>query len=239
MTRKSLLVVVLLTIFSFANSQVITVGVKGGVNYNTIGDLLSFGGSYQTGAPDIIFSPDQEMGTQYGMFLDIGFGKFFLRPEVMFSSLKSSYALPLQVANFKATRMDIPVMLGLHIYGPLSVVAGPVFSSVSELELEGLEPNKPAVIYDESLMNLQAGILLEIGRFGVDVRYEYGLKKVASQDNLDFFYQTPPAYGINRAELLEYNASQIIVSVHINLARFNSNERKRSSRSDWRNHKRL
>jgi hypothetical protein len=239
MTKKSLILVVLLTIYSFANSQVITVGVKGGVNYNSIGDLLSFGGSYQTGAPDILFTPDKEMGTQYGAFLDISFGRIFLRPEVIFSSLKSSYALPLQVADWTATRMDIPVLLGFHIAGPVSIVAGPVFSNVSDLELEGLEPTKPAVIYEESLLNFQAGILLEMGRFGVDVRYEYGLKKVEPQNDLDFFYQTPPAYGINRAELLEYNASQIIISVHINIARFNSNERKSMSRSDWRNHKRL
>ncbi len=239
MTKKSLFLVVLLTVFSFANSQVITVGVKGGINYNTVGELLSFGGSYQTGAPDIIFTPDKEMGTQFGAFLDISFGKIFLRPEVIFSSLKSSYALPLKVANYTSTRMDIPVLLGFHIAGPVSIVMGPVFSSVSDVKLEGLEPNKPAVIYDESVLNLQAGLLLEMGRFGVDVRYEYGLKKVESQDDLDFFYQTPPAYGINRAELLEYNASQIIISVHINIARFNSNERKSMSRSDWRNHKRL
>jgi len=239
MTKKSLLLVILLTIFSFSYSQEITVGVKGGINFNSIGDLLSYGGSYQTGAPDIVYSPDQEMGTQYGMFLDVSFGRIFLRPEVIFSSIKSSYALPLNVANWTATRMDIPVLLGFHIAGPVSIVAGPVFSSVSDLELEGLEPDKPSVIYDESLLNFQAGILLEMGRFGVDVRYEYGLKKVEFQDDLDFFYQTPPAYGINRGALLEYNASQIIVSVHINIARFNSNERKSMSRSDWRNHKRL
>jgi hypothetical protein len=239
MSKKTLLLVISLTIFSFAKSQEITVGVKGGINFYTVGDLLSYGGSYQTGAPDIVFTPDQEMGTQYGMFLDVSFGRIFLRPEIIFSSLKSSYALPLKVANYTSTRMDIPVLLGFHIAGPVSIVAGPVFSSVSDLELEGLEPDKPSVIYDESLLNFQAGILLEMGRFGVDIRYEYGLKKVESQDDLDFFYQTPPAYGINRGALLEYNASQIIVSVHINIARFNSNERKSMSRSDWRNHKRL
>lgn len=236
MTKKSLLLVVLLTVYSFINAQEIMVGLKGGVNYNTIGDLLSKGGSIETGKPNEIFSSDKEMGTQYGAFIDISFGRFFLRPEIVFSSIKSSYALPLKVSNFTETRMDIPVLLGLHIYGPLSIVAGPVFSNVTKFELEGLDSYSPVVLYDKSVLNLQVGILLEVGRFGLDLRYEYGLKTVEKQENLDFNKAT---YGTNLANLLEYNSSQIIISVHVNIARFNSQDRKRMSRSDWRDHRHL
>ncbi len=238
MTKKSLLLVVLITICSFINAQEIIVGLKGGINYNTIGDVFSKGGSIEGGS-DATFSPDKVMGTQFGAFLDISFGRFFLRPEVIFSSLKSSYDFPTKISNWSVTRMDIPVLLGVHVYGPVSLVAGPVFSNVSKFELEGVEvgPNKTVLTYEKSLLNLQAGILLEMGRFGIDFRYEYGLKTVELIEDLDFFFD--PGYGINLAHLLEYNSSQFIVSVHINIARFNSKDRKRMSRSDWRDHRHL
>ena len=237
MTKKSLLLVVLLTIYSFTNSQEISLGMKGGVNYNSNRDIKgrSSGGSYTTD----LFAADKEMGTQYGAFLDISFGKIFLRPEVLFTSLKNTYAFPTKPANWSATRMDIPVMLGVHIYGPASIVAGPVFSSVSDFEMEGLDDWSDPIIYDESTMNLQIGILLEFGRFGLDLRYEYGLKKVELQEAVDFTHGYN-GYGINLADLYEYNPSQIILSVHIGILRFSTtNERKNRSRSDWRNHKRL
>ena len=179
------------------------------------------------------------MGTQYGAYLDISFGKLFLRPEILFSSLKNTYAFPTKPANWSATRMDIPVLLGFHIAGPVSIVAGPVFSSVSDFEMEGLDEWSDPVLYEESTMNLQAGILLEFGRFGLDFRYEYGLKKVDLQEGVDFRHGYQ-GYGINLADLHEYNPSQIILSVHIGILRFNAtSERKKRSRSDWRNHKRL
>ena len=235
MTKKSLLLVVLLTIYSFANSQEISIGLKGGVNYYSNRDIQGTGSGYTND----VFAADKEMGTQYGAFLDIGLGKIFIRPEVLFTSLKNTYAFPTKTANWSATRMDIPIMLGVHIYGPVSVVAGPVFSSVSDFEMEGLDSYSPSILYEKNELNLQAGILVEFGRFGLDLRYEYGLKKVELQERLDFTHGFN-GYGINLADLHEYNPSQIILSVHIGILRFSTtNERKNRSRSDWRNHKRL
>ena len=236
MSKKSLLLVAFLCASYLAVSQEIVVGVKGGMNQYTIGDVESKGGSIETGKPNEIFSPDKVFGTQFGGFVDVSFGKMFLRPEVLFTTLKSSYAFPTAEAGYEVTRMDIPILLGLHVYGPLSIVMGPVFSNVSDLKFEGLDDYSPAVIYDESLLNFQAGIMLEMGRFGVDLRYEHGLKKSEYQENLDF---TRSTYGVNLANLLEYNSSQLIISVHVNLLRINSDDRKRRSRSDWRNHRHL
>ena len=145
--------------------------------------------------------------------------------------MKSSYPFPTRTINWNSTRMDIPVLLGVHIYGPLSIVTGPVFSNVSKYDIEGLDSYSASVLYEKNVMSLQAGILLEIGRFGVDVRYEYGMNKVEKQENLDFTRAGNGGTGVNLANFLEFNPSQLIVSIHINIVRFNPNEKKRSSRS--------
>ena len=46
-------------------------------------------------------------------------------------------------------------------------------------------------------------------------------------------------YGINLADLHEFNGSQLIISIHVGLIRINTNDRKKRSRSDWRDHRRL
>ena len=50
MTKKSLILVILLTVYSFTNSQEIAIGLKGGINYYSNRDIqgLSSGGVYTT-----------------------------------------------------------------------------------------------------------------------------------------------------------------------------------------------
>jgi hypothetical protein len=97
---------------------------------------------------------------------------------------------------------------------------------ISSMELEGVES---LIVFKKSAINLNAGILVEFGRFGIDLRYEYGLKPIEEQEvNI-----VATTYGTNRGRLLEYNPSQIQLSVHINILNING-ERRNSKKGAWR-----
>ena len=233
MKRQPLHLVFLLCLFfTSIQAQEYTFGIKGGVNYNKIGDLYHKGGSVSVGGASILYTPSSDMGMHYGAFLNFKFGDFFIRPEVLFTTLKSSYPLSLKTANWEQTRMDIPILVGVEIYWPVSLYLGPTISSISEMTLEG--PESP-ITYEESALGFNVGLMAEMGRFGIDVRYEFGTAKVVEQ-RVDIH---KAVYGTNLADLLEYNPSQFVISVHFNIFRMNGGERRNRFSSDWRNHRNL
>ncbi|HSQ47777.1 MAG TPA: outer membrane beta-barrel protein [Lutibacter sp.] len=235
MQIKPLFIVILLISFSSANAQEYTFGVKGGINFNNIGELYHYGNASGLGInvtpnDDTVFSAEKEMGIQFGAFVMIAFEKFFIRPEVNYVSSKNNYPLAFETAYWTSTKIDIPLLLGYKIYDPVSLYAGPSFSSISDMELEGVEQgsNYPYV-YKKSSTSINAGILAEYGRFGIDLRYQYGITKV-EELRVDI---NRGIYGTNIADLLEYNPSQIMLSVHINILSING-DRKHSKKGSWR-----
>lgn len=231
MQIKPLFIVILLISFSSVSAQEYTFGVKGGINFNNIGELDHYGlvrggGVNADPSTDIIYTADKEMGFQFGAFAMIAFDKFFVRPEVMYVSSKNSYPLAGKTSQWTSTKIDIPVLFGYKIYEPVSLYVGPAFSSISSMELEGVEY---PILFEKSGINLNAGIMAEYGRFGIDLRYQHGLKKVEGQE-VDMLATT---YGTNRGRLLEYNPSQIQLSVHINILNING-ERRNNKKGAWR-----
>ena len=236
MKVKPLFIVILLISFSFAKAQEYTFGVKGGINFNNIGELYHYGNASGLGInvtpnEDTVFPAEKEMGIQFGAFAMIAFDKFFIRPEVIYVSSKNNYPLALKTANWTSTKIDIPLLLGYKVYDPVSIYAGPSFSSISEMKLEGVEndPNYPFT-FKKSSTSINAGILVEYGKFGIDLRYQYGITKVAEQRvNIN-----RGDYGTNIADLLEYNPSQIMLSVHINILKINGDDGGHRIKSGWR-----
>ncbi|HEY9168900.1 MAG TPA: outer membrane beta-barrel protein [Lutibacter sp.] len=233
MKIKPLIIIILLISFTNAQSQEYTFGVKGGINYNNIGELYHFGswaGSNPTPLDDTYYTADKEIGFHFGGFGMITFNKLFIRPEINFMSLKNSYALAKKTANWTSKKIDIPILLGYIIYEPVSIYAGPSFSSISEMNLEGNQENLRPFTYKNSSTAINAGLLVDIGRFGFDLRYQYDITKV---DELEIDIDRG-TYGTNRGRLLAYNPSQIILSVHINIIKINADDRGHRIKSDWR-----
>lgn len=241
MKTKPLLIVLSLITFSFVNAQEYSIGVKGGLNYNSIGELYHYGndsglGTNVTPNDDTVFSGEKEMGTQLGAFLMIGFDTFFIRPEINYVSSKNNYPLASKTANWTSTKIDIPILFGYKIYNPVSIYAGPSFSSISDMKLEGVEEDpKYPFTYKKSSTSINAGLLVDFGRFGFDLRYQYSITKFEKiRVNID-----RGIYGTNIADLLEYNPSQISISVHVNLVKFNGFGKSNRNSYNWRNHKNL
>jgi len=232
MNIKPLLIALFVFFFSLTNAQEFGIGLKGGVNYNSIGDFLSQEGSY--------YPADNQIGYQFGVFVDIGFERFFVRPEVNYVSLKNSYAFPTKTSQWAAQQIDIPILFGYKVYYPIAIYAGPVFSFISDMTMEGWKENTSygdPFTYNTSSTGISAGILIDFDRVGIDFRYQYGITTVKEQ-HLDMI-RNYNGYGVGIGDLVEYNPSQIMVSIQFKLFTLNSNKRSRSSKSNWRNHTNL
>lgn len=137
-------------------------GVKGGVNYDSFGELNSTDLSLEN------FQSDAQTGFHIGVFGNIDLLTFYLRPELQFSKSISQFKNNQSIA---LNKLEAPVLLGYKILGPLSVFAGPSFQYIlkekgKEVTLGELEEN--------FTVGLQIGTRLKLGRFGLGIRFERG-----------------------------------------------------------------
>jgi len=220
--KKYLLLIGFLAVFNFCNAQEYTFGVKGGFNQFSIGDILSFGGSFQQGAPNETFSPNNELNIHYGAFLSISFGNFFIRPELIFGSINNSYDFPRSTSNWQTSKVDFPIHIGYKVFDPIAIYVGPNISFFKEVTLDGANNSKGAspIAYEKNLTNINIGIMVEFKRFGLDLRYGFPSKEIPTIRN-DFHFSD---YGINQADILTYKPSQISLSLNIFLFRTDGDE---------------
>lgn len=219
--KRPLILVLFLTIYSFSSAQEYAIGIKGGLNYYTIGDINSRGGSFQTGHPDETFSPNKEMGTQFGVFVNVAFGDFFIRPEVNFVSNKNTYDFPFKTSQWVASKTDVPILIGYKVYDPIAVYIGPSFSFFNKMTLEGANDQTGAspILFEKATTSFMIGIQVEFKRFGIDLRYESGLKETEGESGSNYHDFRYSVYGINIADIWPYKPSQISLSLNIFLFR--------------------
>lgn len=135
-------------------------GIKGGLNYSANGD-------YFESAEAVAENPDRNMGYHVGLFGKIGISKIYVRPEVVYTKTKSDYA----DEAFDMSKLDVPVLVGLKIVGPLHVFAGPAFQYILTTEFDGI---KIEDIENDFTVGLNVGAGVNLGKLGIDIRYERG-----------------------------------------------------------------
>ncbi len=200
MIKKTLLFASLLILpaLSFAQGG-FQIGIKGGVNLSR----LSFGnfvstGTNANGSPtvnvdgqtfrnSISDSFDSRTGTSFGIYTRFG-RNLFLQPEVLYSTRSGSFDIirngQTQSVTVKTTSFDIPILLGIK-GGPIRVMAGPVVS----LRIDDNQRLGDAIrqytngtlndAWSKAYYGYQVGGGLDLGSFGLDVRYEGNLSDVA------------------------------------------------------------
>lgn len=205
--------------FSSSYSQEFSYGFKGGINYALGGQItgISSGGIYFDGTVE----GTPEIGFHGGAFVQVDFGKFFVRPEVVYVSLKSEFDFPIKPSTYSVEKVNVPLLFGYNVYGPFDVYAGPVYSNILTSRLMGDESPDP-IVAQNSPINLQAGAKVEFGRFGLDLRYEHSLSTVETQQ-VDIVNSE---YGINLADFEDARLNQIVLSVIFKLGGPGLNERR-------------
>ncbi len=144
-------------------------GIKAGVNYNQNGDLRF--ADVQESGEDLIAGSDGKIGYHVGVFGKLDFPKFYLKPELLYTKTKSSYNIGNADRAYDVSKIDLPVLLGYKIIGPLSIFAGPSFQYILNQDLEDVELTD---VKNDFTVGLQLGIGVNLGNIGLDVRYERG-----------------------------------------------------------------
>ena len=147
-------------------------GVKGGLNYGDNGEIAYT--DVTNAGEDIMKGGDSKVGYHLGLFYRADIGGFFLRPELLYTRTKSSYEFNDQEADYNVSKLDLPILLGIDILGPLNVFAGPSLQYILENDFDGISLGE---VENEFTVGAQFGVGVKLGRIGIDVRYERALKE--------------------------------------------------------------
>jgi hypothetical protein len=168
-------------------------GIKGGLNYNSNGDLLNE-------VSGIKENPKSNTGFHFGFYKKIQVLGFFLRPELVYTETTSDY----NGKELNLSKIDLPFNLGSGFIGPTYIFAGPSFQYILDGEFNGIDAQSGL---KDITLGANFGIGLKINKLALDLRYERGLNEKETrfvEQNVD---------GIN----IDLRPSQLILSLLIEL----------------------
>lgn len=143
-------------------------GIKGGFSYNSNGELKEFLNEAET----IINNEGEgKSGFNIGFYGKLDMNGFYIRPELVYTKTNSKYSLN-GGNDFKMSKIDVPVLVGVKLIGPLNVFAGPAFQYILKDEFNNVNYDE---VKDNFTVGMNIGASIELGRFGFDARYERGL----------------------------------------------------------------
>ncbi len=136
-------------------------GVKGGLNFSSNGDLKEIGNEIES---------DGKIGYNIGVMYQTKGTGFYLRPELVYTATKSEYD---SKGEFTMKKIDMPILLGYHIFKPVSIFAGPSLQYLLDSDLKGFNLNDAE---NDFTVGFQFGAAVELGeKLSIDLRYEKGL----------------------------------------------------------------
>lgn len=201
--KKGMFILFLLTTTSvFAQSSF---GVKGGLNYADNGKM-EFNDLTGTGEDILQKNGESKTGYHLGVFYRASLGGFYLKPELLYTRTKSSYEYNSETAEYNISKLDLPVLIGIQILGPVHIFAGPSFQYLLKNDLQGVSLQE---VEKDFTIGAQLGLGVQLGGLGVDVRYERGL----TENQAEVLDLNNPE-GLRR---IDTRPSQFIVSIAMDL----------------------
>ena len=162
--RKLIALLFLITTITIGHSQTASFGFKGGLNFKSSDDLITF-----TSDADLDFTGDNNLesdnriGYHVGVFSKFEFLGIFVQPEIVYTRLDTD----LEDIDYTLSKVDVPLMAGLNFLGPLNLKAGPSLQYIINGDFEGDD-----IIENDFTVGFQAGLGIQLGRLGLDARYE-------------------------------------------------------------------
>ena len=156
-------------------------GVNFGLNDDNFGSIENI----KTKIDDYDLDLKNSTGFQLGLFTEIDLITFYIRPEINLIFSKSKNGTAFTSANnniliesiniaehtYKSTDVQVPIIFGYKVLGPISIFAGPTFkynlSNSSNFDLEEIE--------DKYNLSLLLGTRVKVKSFSLGLRYERGL----------------------------------------------------------------
>lgn len=178
--KKILLAACFILLVSASASAQFNLGIKGGLNYNTIK------------AENQEFDESGVLGYQFGLWARLGKG-IYLQPEAYIGSKGSNIRFQTGLGNAtieekqKFTTLDVPLLLGAKVGVEklnLRFMAGPAFQfNLGDNGASFSQATNPNYYeYRDFVTNLQAGAGVDVGNLSVDLRYETSLQDINKND---------------------------------------------------------
>lgn len=206
---KNLIVALAILITSTISAQdkLINFGVKAGLNYGDNGKI-EYSDIPNAGNNILKEKGDARTGFHIGMFVRANLtDNFFLRPELQYTQTSTSYDLANASVDYKLSKLDMPLLVGIKVAGPLYVMAGPSLQYIVNNDLDKIEVDD---VKSEFTVGLQFGAGVQFGRLNADIRYERGLSDNQAnklQDGVNDFTEVR----------VDARANQLILSLGLDL----------------------
>ena len=174
MKKSALIFILLLNTSAYSQGNL---GINFGLNDDSFGSIENIQNTIDTYELDL----KNVTGFQFGVFTEIDLITFYVRPEINFVFSKSNQGSALLSGNisedilkhnFKTSEIQVPIIFGYNILGPISLFGGPSFkynlkTSSDIFDLEDIK--------DKYKLSLLLGSRIKIKSIGIDLRYERGL----------------------------------------------------------------
>ena len=177
---------ILILFFLFTSNMLVAqgnLGVNFGLNDDNFGSIENI----KNKVDDYNLDLKNSTGFQLGLFTEIDLITFYIRPEInlIFSKSKNGTAFTnidnstsilnesINIAEhtYKSTDIQVPIIFGYKILGPISLFAAPTFkynlSNSSNFDLEEIK--------DKYNLSILLGTRVKIRSFSVGLRFERGL----------------------------------------------------------------
>ena len=193
--KKTLALLTLVLCGTFAVAQTgSSFGIKAALNYNGNGD-------YFDSVEQAFESPDRNAGFHVGVYGKLG-NRLYLRPELVYTSTTSGY----DEGDLKIQKLDIPLLVGTKVIGPLHVFAGPSFQYILNSKFDDITIDD---IDNDLTLGFNLGAGVNLGKFGIDLRYERGF----TENEISFINSNIA----NVNDRVDTRPDQLILSFSLNL----------------------
>ena len=164
-----------LLIFSSSLYAQGNLGFQFGLNDDNFGSIENFRSKIDNYGLNL----KNSTGFHFGFFTEIDLITFYIRPELnlIFSKSKNAAAyssdegINIAEHKFRSSEIQLPIIFGYKIFGPISVFGGPSFkynlSNSSNFNLDEIK--------DKYTLSLLLGTRFKIRSISVGLRYERGL----------------------------------------------------------------
>ncbi|EAR12897.1 hypothetical protein PI23P_09725 [Polaribacter irgensii 23-P] len=173
--KKSILIYCFILVCSQIATAQVGFGIKGGVNYNSE--------SIANASSDVFEGSESKTGYHAGIWLrfKVPVVGLYIRPELVYTNLKNQvlYKPTNTTTAYNFQKIDIPVLLGKKFFGVGNVFIGPSFQYI--LSSDFTVGDLSDVDAEGFTVGLQFGGGIELGKIGIDVRWERGFNNIESK----------------------------------------------------------
>lgn len=170
-----------------ASAQKIEGGILGGVSTGSV--KISEIPNSSTN----VIKGDNIVGIEGGFFMKFNAGPFYGKPELLLNYRSGTVDVQIETeevaraTSFKMSRLEIPVMFGLELLGPVAIEAGPVYNRLLNVT-ETFSSERTSI--RKGGLGYRLGAVAELGRANLSIHYQ-GLKLGSSSSSTEAIYESP------------------------------------------------